>query len=170
MVESEGESHGKGWLDTATFETVVASTPLVSIDLLVQNEKGEYLFGFRNNRPAQGYWFVPGGRIQKNETLDAAFGRLTRDELGISYERNQACFSGVYEHIYGDSIFGERISTHYVVLAYSIVLATGAARLDEKQHSNLLWIKPENLNQYPIHRYSLAYFENSVWARLDDNS
>ena len=27
----------------------------------------------RTNRPAQGYWFVPGGRVQKDETLEAAF-------------------------------------------------------------------------------------------------
>lgn len=57
-----------GWLDVTTFETVVASAPLISIDLLVENEQGQYLLGLRKNRPAQGYWFVPGGRVQKNES------------------------------------------------------------------------------------------------------
>ena len=57
-----------GWLDADTFATVVHFAPLISIDLLVQNEHGEYLLGFRNNRPAQVYWFVPGGRVQKNKT------------------------------------------------------------------------------------------------------
>ena len=79
---------GSGWLDVTTFETVVASTPLISIDLLVQNEHGEYLLGLRNNRPAQGYWFVPGGRVLKNETLDGAFKRLTFEELGIELKRS----------------------------------------------------------------------------------
>ena len=62
--------------------------PLISIDLLVQNEHGEYLLGLRNNRPAQGYWFVPGGRVLKNETLDGAFKRLTFEELGIELKRS----------------------------------------------------------------------------------
>ena len=47
------------------FATVVRSAPLVAIDLIVENARGEYLFGQRINRPAQGYWFVPGGRVQK---------------------------------------------------------------------------------------------------------
>jgi colanic acid biosynthesis protein WcaH len=47
------------------FATVVRSTPLISIDLIVENESGEFLLGKRTNRPAQGYWFVPGGRVQK---------------------------------------------------------------------------------------------------------
>lgn len=71
------------WLTDETFRTVLASTPLVSIDLVVENSAGEILLGQRLNRPAQGFWFVPGGRIQKSESLDAAFRRLTRGELGL---------------------------------------------------------------------------------------
>ncbi len=149
-----------GWLDTATFETVVDSTPLISIDLVVCNAQGEYLFGMRNNRPAQGYWFVPGGRVQKNETLDAAFQRLTQGELGIRLARSQGKFKGVYEHFYQDSIFGEQIATHYLVLAYEISLTDVAARLDTKQHTDMLWVEPTNFSQYQIHRYSLDYFKN----------
>ena len=42
------------------FATVVRSTPLVSLDFIVENSRGEFLLGKRTNRPAQGYWFVPG--------------------------------------------------------------------------------------------------------------
>ena len=66
------------FLSQEVFTTVIDSTPLISIDLVVENEHGELLFGLRNNRPARGFWFVPGGRILKNETLDAAFERLTK--------------------------------------------------------------------------------------------
>lgn len=34
------------------FATVVRCTPLISIDLLVENARGEYLLGQRLNRPA----------------------------------------------------------------------------------------------------------------------
>jgi len=50
------------FLSQEDFATVVRSTPLISIDLVVENERGEFLLGQRTNRPAQGYWFVPGGR------------------------------------------------------------------------------------------------------------
>ena len=156
------ENNPPSWLDADTFTTVVHSVPLISIDLLVQNEQGEYLLGLRNNRPAQGYWFVPGGRVQKNETLDAAFRRLTQEELGIELERNQAQFKDVYEHFYQDSIFGEGVSTHYVVLAYELKLNSHTVVLDNKQHSDFVWLKPAQLCNSTVHRHSLDYFVSTT--------
>jgi hypothetical protein len=40
-----------------TFKKIVASTPLVSIDLLVRDTQGNILLGKRVNRPAQGAWW-----------------------------------------------------------------------------------------------------------------
>ena len=114
------------WLSNEPFLSVVDSTPLISIDLVVLNSKGECLLGQRLNRPAQGNWFVPGGRILKNETLDAAFSRLTLEELGKVSARSDARLLGVYEHFYADSVFaapGQGPDTHYVVLAYQLVMA-----------------------------------------------
>ncbi|WP_306671513.1 hypothetical protein [Endozoicomonas sp. ONNA2] len=64
-------------LELETFKTVVASTPLVAIDLIVRNSQE---LGLRNNRPAQVYWFVTGGRILKNEWFENAFHRLIKVE------------------------------------------------------------------------------------------
>ena len=55
------------------FVEVVKKTPLVSIDLIVENDRNEVLLGFRKNEPAKNYWFVPGGRILKNERIAEAF-------------------------------------------------------------------------------------------------
>jgi len=150
---------GNGWLDVATFETVVASTALISIDLLVQNEHGEYLLGLRNNRPAQGYWFVPGGRVLKYETLDGAFKRLTFEELGIELKRSQAYFRGVYEHFYEDSVFGEAPGTHYIVLAHQVQVNHAHIRLSRQQHSQSQWVTAEAIPTLNIHRYTRDYFE-----------
>ncbi|WP_097460152.1 GDP-mannose mannosyl hydrolase [Mangrovitalea sediminis] len=150
------------WLDAATFKTVVSSTPLVSIDFLVENERGEYLLGRRKNRPAQGNWFVPGGRVRKNESLDIAFKRLTGTELGVELERTSAEFKGVYEHFYRDSIFGLQVSTHYIVMAYKVRLHSDFIQLDVNQHENMLLVKPEHLEQYDVHRHTLDYFYGTL--------
>ncbi len=42
------------FLSTQDFATVVRSTPLVSIDLIVENAQGEYLLGKRTNRRRKG--------------------------------------------------------------------------------------------------------------------
>ncbi|SFG92090.1 GDP-mannose mannosyl hydrolase [Neptunomonas qingdaonensis] len=131
------------FLSDEQFRTVVDLTPLISLDLIVKNQQGEILLGMRNNRPAQGFWFVPGGRVLKDETLAAAFLRLTQAELGIAIEMQQARHMGLYEHFYPDSIFGDKITTHYVVNAFELVLDTPLAALPEHlpklQHSDYAW-------------------------------
>lgn len=146
------------WLSSETFKSVVAATPLVSIDLIVENEQGCVLLGRRVNRPAEGFWFVPGGRVQKNETLDNAFKRLTQDELGCVFERQDAQFLGVYEHLYSDSVFGENPSTHYVVLGYRLTTVATELALPYQQHAEFQWWQPSKaLSAEWVHSNTKAY-------------
>jgi len=127
------------YLDKQTFTTVIDSTPLISIDLVIENSQGQALLGLRNNKPAQGYWFVPGGRVLKNETLDDAFSRLCKDELGVEFTRQQAEFVGTFEHFYDDCVFNDSISTHYIVLGYKLSLDLDIENLPQLQHNQYQW-------------------------------
>lgn len=152
-------------LDEATFRTVLAATPLVSIDLVVRRGDGKILLGLRNNRPAQGFWFVPGGRIRKGETLDVAFARLTRAELGVEIARSDCRLLGVYEHLYEDSVFGVgdgAPSTHYVVLGYAVPCTDAlAAHLPLEQHARYAWFEPaEVLSTAAVHPNTKAYIQD----------
>ncbi len=66
-------------LSDKEFMNLIKNAPLVSIDLIVKNKKDEVLLGLRKNAPAKGTWFVPGGRIGKNETLQEAFKRIANN-------------------------------------------------------------------------------------------
>ena len=152
------------WLNNELFRSVIASTPLISIDLVVQNPLGECLLGQRLNRPAKGDWFVPGGRILKNETLDKAFSRLTLDELGKTCQRYEARLLGVYEHFYADSVFAaadEGPDTHYVVLAYQIVLAKGdELQPPRTQHNAYRWWSLDHMQTCEhVHNNTRAYLD-----------
>jgi len=101
------------------FLKIIDSTPLVSIDLILGNQQGKTLLGKRTNRPAQGYWFVPGGCIRKNEKLADAIKRISLAELGTEITLGEAQLLGAYDHIYDDNFADvDGINTHYVVLAY----------------------------------------------------
>jgi colanic acid biosynthesis protein WcaH len=148
-------------LDEADFLDVVRLTPLVSIDLIVTDGNRRVLLGQRRNRPAQGSWFVPGGRVMKGETLDTAFTRVVRDELGIaSVQRSASRLFGVFEHHYDENFAGVAgVTTHYVVLAYSIALsgAVPIGRFD--QHSGYAWLMPsEVFDRDDVHPNAKAYF------------
>ncbi|MEZ8257963.1 GDP-mannose mannosyl hydrolase [Vibrio cyclitrophicus] len=146
-------------LDIDTFKTVVEFTPLVSIDLVVKSSNGQVLLGERTNRPAQGYWFVPGGRILKDETFKLAFKRLTKVELGIELTLDNAQFLGPYEHHYKDNFSGTSFSTHYVVLGYEVVLDVEVSDLPKEQHGNYRWwCVEELLGSDLVHQNTKDYF------------
>ena len=122
-------------LPRETFDLVVRHAPLVSFDLLVRDAPRRLLVGRRLNRPAQATWFVPGGRIKKDERLADAFRRITRAELGVAIELATARFVGYFEHHYPDNRSGAPgFGTHYIVLAHEIA-GREFASLPNDQHA-----------------------------------
>tara|TARA_R110000850_G_scaffold86050_2_gene185533 strand:- start:701 stop:1126 length:426 start_codon:yes stop_codon:yes gene_type:complete len=129
------------------------------MDLIIRNPEGRLLLGKRTNRPAQGFWFVPGGRVMKNETLDTAFERLSQTELGVVIPRSSASLLDLYEHFYNDCVFGEAPDTHYVVAGYLLDLADQSLLdLPKSQHNEFKWWSPsEMINDNSVHQHSRDY-------------
>lgn len=150
-----------GQLSLEEFADVVKKTPLVSIDLIVKNSLGQILLGLRKNEPARGFWFVPGGRILKDEPIARAFERIAHDELGIHLAYENAEFVGVFEHLYPNNFTEKQdFSTHYVVLAHKINVDETSLKLPEAQHSQQKWLDPQTLcKDQKVHPYTKAYFD-----------
>jgi colanic acid biosynthesis protein WcaH len=147
-------------LDDKKFLEIIDSTPLVSIDLILEDDNGDVLLGKRVNRPAQGYWFVPGGRIMKNEKLADAMKRISTIELGFTVNISDAHLLGSFDHIYDDNRFAaDRINTHYVVLAYKLNACDKLAVRPDYQHSEIKWWpKSELLISPEVHQNTKHYF------------
>ena len=144
-------------LDDATFKTIIDSAPLISIDILLKKDN-KILLGKRINKPAQGYFFSTGGRVNKNETIDSAMVRVALNELNIDLKSTPK-FIGVFEHFYDDSIY-ENVSTHYVNLAYEYEVED-ALDLPAEQHSEYQWFSiDELLESKQVHKYVKDYFRN----------
>lgn len=146
-------------LDRQTFQTVVAYTPLIALDLIIENNKGQVLLGQRLNKPAQGYWFVPGGRILKDETMAQAFSRLSKEELGVELQLSNASLIGPYEHFYDDNFSGNDFSTHYITLGYNIKCDISLTQLPKVQHCCYQWFDIETLSACEdVHHHTKLYF------------
>jgi len=142
------------------FLEVVERTPLVSIDLIVRRGDGQVLLGRRTNEPAKGCWFVPGGRIHKNERLADAFRRICEAELGKLFAITDAEFLGVFAHLYHTN-FAEKpgTGTHYIVLAYQLLADDLPERLPADQHGEFDWFDVQRiLKTDAIHENTRAYF------------
>ena len=144
-------------LDDQIFQTVVDSVPLISIDILIKKDN-KILLGKRINKPAKGYFFSTGGRINKNETIDNAMVRVALNEFNIEL-KSVPKFIGVFEHFYDDSIYKD-VSTHYVNLAYEYEVEE-TPDLPTEQHSEYQWFTvDELLNSDQVHKYTKDYFRN----------
>jgi colanic acid biosynthesis protein WcaH len=151
-------------LSTQQFLEVIKNTPLIAIDIIVRNKDNKILLFLRKNEPAKNTWFVPGGRIRKDETLDDAFKRITKNELGREYSRNKSRFIGVFENIYDKNFLGiDEVRTHYIVLTYEIRPSEIPEKFPTDQHKEHGWFSKTDLRNTKrddvIHPYVHPYFD-----------
>tara|TARA_B100000900_G_C20437157_1_gene657465 strand:- start:488 stop:937 length:450 start_codon:yes stop_codon:yes gene_type:complete len=147
-------------LSNDDFKKVIELTPLIAIDLIIKFEN-KFLLGKRINEPAKDYYFVPGGRILKDEKINDAFNRLSKDELGININLEKLKFHKVAEHHYKKNYFNDDSSTHYICLSYKYELNINEFNLLNltKQHNDVLWLsKNDLLENYLVHQYTKNYF------------
>ena len=148
------------FLSHADLSTVVRLAPLAAIDLIIRNARNEVLLGLRNNEPAKGFYFAPGGMILKNERLRDAFARLLKNETNFAASFDAARLLGAYEHFYANNRFGDRgYGTHYVVLGYELNIGDIAALQADAQHSEFRWwAEPDLMASDRVHDNTKAYF------------
>jgi colanic acid biosynthesis protein WcaH len=146
-------------LNHADLSIVVRLTPLVSIDLVIRNPQNQVLLGFRNNEPAKGSLFIPGGIIWKNERVHQAFARIVKNETNWVASLDEARWLGVFEHFYPNNRFGEAgYGTHYVALGYELKLNDVSGLKGDAQHSKYgWWDEADLLASEDVHEYTKAY-------------
>ena len=144
-------------------------TQIVSIDLIILNKQAdstEILVGKRVNEPAKDTWFVPGGRVYKNEILEDAIKRVSKMELGYEINYDETEKLGIYDHIYSNNFGnikddnGNMINTHYVVIALVCCLETDKLDFEQfkEQHDDCkLMSIDELLERDDVHKYTEKY-------------
>lgn len=143
------------WIAGSEWQTIVANVPILSVDLVVMTPDGVVL-GRRANEPAQGKWFVPGGRVRKGESLAAAVHRVAHDELGVEVEIRDRL--GVYEHVYGTADLDGVGGKHYVPIGF--VVETSETEFErDSQHDS---VRAFDADALPVlHEYTRAYLRDA---------
>jgi colanic acid biosynthesis protein WcaH len=148
------------FLSHSDLNTVVRLAPLVSIDLIVRDTSNRVLLGLRNNEPAKGYFFVPGGIILKDEPLSEAFARIIKKEINNSATLEQAKLIGAFDHFYETNHSGEPgYGTRYIALAHEVRLQDTSSIAPDSQHSEYSWwTESDLLKSNRVHENTKVYF------------
>ena len=64
------------------YKSILSSLPILCVDLVIINN-GKFLLLKRENEPAKGEYWFPGGRILKLETIKSAALRKVKEEVNL---------------------------------------------------------------------------------------
>ena len=140
-----------GWIPDEDWATIVRSVPIPSVDLVAVTDEGVVL-AKRTNEPVSGEWFVPGGRIQKGESIAKAVHRVACEELGVKITIQERL--GAFDHFYDVADVGGT-DKHYVAHGFVVVPEASTFELDD-QHADVRTFAtmPDDL-----HKHVAAYLE-----------
>lgn len=126
------------FIPQSLYNQILPVFPIPCVDLIVRNKYNEILMLKRNNEPAQGQWWFPGGRVNHGESrLEAAIRKL-KEECGIeSYQTIEEV--GTFD-LFLETSFG--YTSHGITTVFEITGADQKVELD-KQSEEFAWKKKE---------------------------
>lgn len=95
------------------YEEIHQNMPIACVDIVLKTSDGGFLLVKRDNEPAKNQWWVVGGRVRKNESLEEAAIRKIKEEIGIELKKVEKVAGG-YETIFEDDPFGHKQGTHTI--------------------------------------------------------
>lgn len=149
-------------LPDAVFRLVLTLTPMINVDLLVRNRKGEHLLAWREDEYGRG-WHVPGGIVRYNEPIERRIAAVAKTELSTEVEHTPHPVDlRQLSHLRG----------HFISLLYLCRLRKPVRNKSiwytggEPRHGQISWCKGIPANIYWVHNtYSDWLNGRSVKAR-----
>lgn len=125
-------------IEKEEYDRITSMVALPCVDAFIFRER-KILLMKRNHHPAQGQWWVPGGRVQKGEPILEALRRKVQEETSLFI--SSAMEAGITETIFEDK--------HTINCSF-FVEVLGDVLLNE-DHSEYAWFDINNLSQLGLH-------------------
>jgi len=113
---------------------LVAACALIDVDgrvLICKRPKGKQLAGM---------WEFPGGKVEKNETLEACVIREMNEELGIK----------VVESCLSPFVFASHGYDSFHLIMPLFLCRRWEGYVTAKEHEAIQWVKPDKLQDFPM--------------------
>ena len=130
------------------YTQILENMPIPCVDVIVHNENAVLLVK-RNNKPAKGEWWPPGGRVFKNEKLEDGAIRKVLEETGLDVKIERQ--TGTYETMFEEGPLEElRGGVHTINTCYLAKCIGGSFVKLDKTSSDYRWFEKieDNLPDY----------------------
>lgn len=88
----------------ALYKKILEQIAIPCVDIVLLSDAGVLLL-LRDNEPAKGMWWLPGGRILKGETIQEAASRKIQEEVGLVISPKKCTIVGVKETMFDSGPF-----------------------------------------------------------------
>lgn len=129
------------------YNQILTNIPVACVDAVII-EDGAALLVKRKDKPVQGEWWVPGGRIVKNEMMRDTVYRKTIEEVGLMCSVGPIIYTA--ETIFPDGPNDIPVHTINTVFLLHVHHSSRTAIKLDSHHSDFRWVKKidENLHPY----------------------
>lgn len=124
-----------GYIPQADYFQILRLVPIVCVDVaIVRGDK--VLLVKRKDKPAQGEWWFPGGRVYKGESLRQAALRKAQEEVGLKCKAGEIIHTA--ETVFEDG--PEGIPVHSVNTIFFLSPVDDSQVILDNSHSTYLWV------------------------------
>ncbi|MFH0808039.1 MAG: NUDIX domain-containing protein [archaeon] len=135
------------------YKEILELMPIACVDLVIFY-CGKIFLAKRINEPVKGQWFLPGGRIMKNEKLNDVVMRKAKEETGLDVKIIKPLMFD--ETMFNESSMKGVVSgVHTVNLVYLVEAKNNKVKLDA-QNSEYKWIDIIDENWHPYVKRAIS--------------
>lgn len=136
-------------LSNEAYLNIIETMPVVCIDGLIINEKKQFLLVKRANEPLKNEFWMPGGRLHKNEKCEDGIKRKILQELNAEVEIIKCL--GHFEEFFEKTEQNVKNGFHAISIVFLLRLLNQNIKLDE-QSMEWIWTEklPMRLKNYNI--------------------
>ena len=129
------------------YKSILSSIPILCVDLLIINN-GKFLLLKRENEPAKGEYWFPGGRLLKFETIRDASLRKSREEVNLECDFKNII--SVEETIFKKNS-NMSCDVHTVNIVCKLVTNNIKKIKLDNLHSDFLWVSFQDIFDLNLH-------------------
>ncbi len=138
------------------FREIERLIPIASFNAIIVDSEGRVLVMKRNNEPAKGRYWFPGGRIKLGQSLEEALKEQTEEETGLEWSDLKVLKVASVD----SSIFKNR---HTVNINFLLKKVSNSEAQLNQEHSDYKWLKPEEFDKEKLDPY-LKWALNGPWG------
>jgi len=105
------------FINNKLYQEIHNYLPIVCVDIVIKVPDNRFLMVKRKENPAKEKWWLVGGRVFKNESLESAAQRKVQDEIGIVVNKVETLIKG-YELFFKEDPYGHGNGTHVIVACF----------------------------------------------------